>query len=223
MKYLDVEQYTDEWKEKRSGIPTASNAHLFITPGGKPTSPDNKEKRKYLCRLVAERVLGHALPERFEGNEHTERGHELEPEARKAFTDLTGLKLKNGGFCTTDDGRYGFSPDGLNVTETAAVEIKVVAPWNHVWYMLDGPGDKYKAQVQFQFIVGEGKITKMHFWAYHPPPLAPVHIPSEPDEPYQRMLLTQLELFYADLEAAEAKVRGKGNLMELLREAVAES
>ena len=52
------EQYSDDWFRLRLGIPTASQFHNIVTPLGRPT--DNRERRKYMLRLVAERLLSDA-------------------------------------------------------------------------------------------------------------------------------------------------------------------
>ena len=63
MRVHRIEQGTPEWKKVRLGIPTASWFHTIITPLGKPT--DNRERKKYLYRLVAERILQQPMPDSF--------------------------------------------------------------------------------------------------------------------------------------------------------------
>ena len=198
------------------GIPTASNFHLFMTPGGKPTQPDNKERRQYMYRLVAERILQEPMPPRFKGNEHTEHGQEFEDEAAQQFTARIRAELAPGGFVTTDDGHYGCSPDRLLKGLNAAIEIKAPAAWTHVGYMIDGPGDRYRAQVQGQIMIGE--FQAVHFWSYHPR-FAPVHIISGPDERYIARLRNELDLFFEEMLGVEDWVRRKGNIAEVVKEA----
>jgi len=217
MKFHEVEQYSTEWWRVRMGIPTASNFHLFMTPGGKPTAPDNKERRKYLYRLVAERILQEPMPPRFEGNEYTERGREMEDEAAKAFSERTGLSVMPGGFMTTDNGRYGCSLDRL--MKIGAVEIKAPAAWTHIQYLVEGPGDRYKPQVQGQLMIS-GFIT-VDFWSWHPR-FAPVHIMTKSDERYQARLRQELGLFCEELDNVEEYVRRHGNVAEVVKMAVEE-
>lgn len=217
MKFHKVEQYSDEWWRVRMGIPTASNFHLLMTPGGKTTAPDNKERRKYLYRLVAERILEEPMPPRFEGNEYTEHGKRMEGEAAEAF--LPGRMLRPGGFMTTDDGRYGCSLDRI-VGAREAVEIKAPAAWTHIQYMIEGPGDRYRAQVQGQLLVSG--FEQVHFWSWHPR-LAPVHIGVEPDGSYMARLHNELKLFCDELDRTEDYVRRKGNLAEVVKLAVTEA
>jgi YqaJ-like viral recombinase domain len=232
MKFHAVEQYSTEWWQVRLGIPTASNFHLFMTPGGKPTAPDNKERRKYLYRLVGERILGEPAPPRFEGNEYTERGRDMEEEAAKAFSKALNGGLAPGGFMTTDDGRYGCSLDRLTtlwpLAEAVevkapapwmrkfadAVEIKAPAPWTHIQYMVEGPGDRYKPQVQGQLMISEFQF--IHFWSWHPR-FPPVHIVTLPDERYIARLRQELDLFCEELDNVERFVRRQGNVAEVVK------
>jgi len=213
MKFYQVDQYTKEWSELRKGMPTASFAHLFITPDGKPKNPDTQERKRYLYKLVAERILQIPMPSSFDGNEHTERGHALEERATQSFFAQSGYKVAPGGFCRTDDGRYGCSPDGLMRNKREALEVKCPAVWTHMQYMCEGPGDKYKAQVQMQIMIGE--FDCVHFWSYHPD-FAPVHVVTLPDERYIARLHEQLDLFYQEIQSKEGYVRRHGNVGELI-------
>lgn len=216
MKFHKVEQYSDEWWRVRMGIPTASNFHLLMTPGGKTTAPDNKERRKYLYRLVAERILEEPMPPRFEGNEYTERGRDMEATAAQAFADRMGVELEPGGFMSK--GAFGCSVDRLWRAHKTAVEIKAPAAWTHIQYLVDGPGDRYKPQVQGQMLVTG--YEEIHFWSYHPR-FAPVHISTSPDERYMARLQNELDLFCDELDKTEDYVRRKGNLAEVVKLAVA--
>ena len=143
MKFLsDVEQNTTEWKRLRLGIPTASNFHYIITPLGKPV--DSRERKKYIYRLVAERILQEPMPERFEGNEWTERGQVLEDRAAEAFAKQMGCAILPGGLVTTDDARIACSPDRVVNRKKVweAVEVKCPAAWNHIQHMVEGPGER---------------------------------------------------------------------------------
>lgn len=216
MKFHECEQYSPGWWQARLGIPTASNFHLFITPGGKPTTPDNKERRKYLYRLVAERILEVPMPPRFEGNEHTEHGRDMEGEAAAIFSQAVKRNLMPGGFMTADSGRYGCSLDRLMARDGVweGVEIKAPAAWTHIQYLIEGPGDRYKPQVQGQLMVSE--FQSVHFWSWHPR-FAPVHIVVEPDERYMHRLRQELDLFCEELAKTEDWVRRQGNVAEVVR------
>ena len=213
------EQYTPEWTRLRLGKPTASEFHLIITPAGKTT--DNRERRKYLFRLVAERLLGQAMNDGFESY-WMKRGSDLEEQALEVFIkSMKFLRGRKAGFFTALDNKVGASPDYVlnETTETAlglGLEIKCPAPYTQVEYLIDGPGDKYKAQVQGQLFVCSWHL--MHFWAWHP--LMPaVHMITIRDEIYIAKLVSALKQFCEEVDAAEAFARGQGvyRLAEKLR------
>jgi hypothetical protein len=207
MKFTAVEQYTDQWRRLRMGRPSASKFHLLITPEGKPRNPDTVERKRYLYKLVAERILKTPMPDSFEGNEHTERGHLLEARARSSLEKKLEQQISEGGFCLHDNLRYGCSPDGLLSNRREAVEIKAPAAWTHIQYICEGPGDKYKAQVQGHILIGE--FDCCHFWSYHPD-FAPVYICTLPDEKFIGALRKQLDLFFEEVLAKEEYVRRHG-------------
>jgi hypothetical protein len=69
--------------------------------------------KDYAFRLAIERISGSSLDEdRFE-TWSMRRGHELEPQARRAHEIASGHMVKPCGFVKTDDGRFGCSADGL--------------------------------------------------------------------------------------------------------------
>lgn len=214
MKFTAVEQYSAEWQRMRMGRPSASKFHLLISPEGKPKSPDLVERKRYLYKLVAERILGVPMPDaEFAGNEYTERGHALEARARSALAQKLKCQISDGGWCTTDDLRFGCSPDGLMRNRREGAEIKAPAAWTHIQFMCEGPGDRFKAQMQGQILIGE--FDCVHFWSYHPD-FAPVHVVTLPDEKFIAALQKQLILFWEEIAAKEAFVRRHGNVKELI-------
>jgi hypothetical protein len=212
MKIHRIEQGTPEWKKVRLGIPTASWFHLLLTPAGKPS--ENRERKKYLYRLVAERILQQPMPDSFV-NAWMERGSDLEEAAARELVKRLHVDLLPGGFVTDDTGSMGCSPDRL-IGAHEAVEIKVPSPWVHIGNMLDGPNggardthspDKYKAQVQGQILIGE--FRAVHFYSWNPG-LPEVYVQTLPDDRYLKALSTQLGLFLEELDYTEDYVRKLG-------------
>ena len=198
----------------RLGIPTASNFHCIITPGGKPAA--GRERKTYMYQLVAERIMETRL-ERFKGNEHTQWGVEHEAEAAAALSWYLREDLIPVGFITANDGRWGCTPDRALRGKREAVEIKCPStPWTHIEYMVDGPGEKYRPQVQGQLLIGE--FEAIHFWAWHPR-FASVYVRTVRDEKYLETMRELLSIFSDELDRTEAWVRRQGNMAELLVEA----
>jgi hypothetical protein len=220
MKFIQVEQNSDEWRRERLGKPTASNFHLIITPLGKPV--DSRERKLYKYRLVAERILGEPVPSQFEGNDATKRGLDMEPRAVSALEATLGKTAEPGGFIMDDDERIGCSPDRVITRDFKrvssrwqGVEVKCPLPWTHIGHMIDGPGDKYKPQVQGQIWIG--RFEAVHFWSYHPS-FAPVHIVTIPDRGYIEKMRNLVQLFCDEVDAAESWVRRHGNVEQIVQE-----
>lgn len=212
MKIYRVEQGTSEWKNLRLGVPTASWFHTIITPGGKPS--ENRERKKYIYRLVAERLLRQPMPDNFV-NSWMERGSDLEEAAARGLAKQLGVALHPGGFVTDDKGRAGCSPDRLITVSkkfSEAAEIKVPSPWAHLANLCEGPGDKYKPQVQGQLMIGE--FQAVHFYSWNPN-LPARYLMTIRDDKYIRTLETLLDLFLEEVDQTEDYVRRQGDVAEL--------
>lgn len=188
----DFEQGSLEWHQCRAGIPTASEYSNVITGTGKPAN--TASVKRYARRLAAEAYAGRAL-DNWDGNYHTRRGKELEPDACDLYALLKDVEPVVVGFITTDDGRYGCSPDRL-VLDQGLLEVKCLSTEEHVSFLTyynkhktAPPG--YTQQVQGQMMVAERSWADQLF--YHP------HLPSiivnqMVDPVFQRDLKKQLSL-----------------------------
>lgn len=220
-KYHHCEQYSDEWASLRIGIPTASSFDRIITPTGIPTT--GKERLAYKYRLVAERLLHQCMDDHFE-NYWMRRGSEMEAQALEAFKERVKkfYGMRKVGFFTALDGKVGASPDGMLLLkeesglESHGIEIKCPAPFTQVQYLLKGPEDKYKAQLQGQMFVC--KWQQMHFWSFHPS--MPSHYEVfHRNDAYIAKMEKELLAFCAEVDEAEDHCRGLGSfrLAERLR------
>lgn len=203
MKIIDCDQGSVEWYRARIGIPTASEFHQIVTPAKGLLS---KSSRKYAYRLIAERLLNRPM-ESVEGQQWMERGKELEPKAAAQYQFVHDVELARVGFITTDDGMIGASPDRIVKGTAAGVEIKVPSPTVHIGYMLDGPGDDYRPQVQGQNWVCE--FDYVDFYSYSDVMPARV-IRTGRDEPYIALLRDALEQFNIQLLVMLQKAREMG-------------
>lgn len=189
-----------EWYQLRAGKVTASEADSLLTPLFKVK--EGERVHTYLCTKVAE-AFGQVLPQ-FSSWE-TEQGQILEDEARKWYAfEYESERLHNVGFCESDDGRSGCSPDAL-IGDEGGLELKCPQHTNHVRYLLDGvlPKD-YAVQVHFSMFVTGRKWWK--FVSYHRkfPPFV-LHVPR--DEAIQAKIGEALKAFYAKFDTAMATVR----------------
>lgn len=204
MKIIDCEQGTSEWLHARLGIPTASEFHRIITAAKGDLS---KSARKYAHELVAEILLGRPLDDALDNLKWIARGKLLEPQAVQQYEFTTDTETSAVGFITTDCGRLGCSPDRLVIGQRGAVEIKCTAPQTHTGFLVDGPGDDYRQQVQGQLAIAE--LEWVDLYAFHPT-LPPVTIRTYRDEPYIAKLRAALTEFLAMRDEMLKKARASG-------------
>lgn len=141
MKFIDIQQNTDEWMELRIGKATASQFACFMANYGKPFGDPAK---RYALQIALERINGIKDEQGF-SNDHMERGKEQEPVARMLYEELHFVEVLNGGFF--DCGEYGDSPDGL-VGTYGGIEIKsVIAPTHYATLQRGSFDPAYKWQL----------------------------------------------------------------------------
>jgi len=195
--FTDIKQNSPEWLQARAGIPTASQFSKILAKG------EGKTRREYLMKVAGEKLTGQPM-ESF-SNEHTERGHTMEAEARDLYAFQTGAALDRVAFIR--NGRAGASPDSLIGTDGGA-EIKTKLP--HLLGELilkDEFPPEHKAQVQ-----GTLWISKRQWWdiaVYWPGmPLFVKRV--QRDEPYIQRLATEVDRFNAELDEVVSQIRRRG-------------
>lgn len=200
---LDAEQGSQVWVEARLGIPTASAFSRIVTPGGKLSA----QRGGYLAELLAEWALGYPVAD-WGGNEHTERGHVLEPDAFGFYSFVRGVDPSKVGICYRDEDRLvGASPDFL-VGDEGIGELKCPEAGKHLLWLARGicPNEHYP-QVQGQLWVTQRPWCD--FMSYYPelPPFL-VRVFPEPD--YQAALDTHLPVFVREVLEGREKLREMG-------------
>lgn len=198
----DLEQGTDEWRQVRCGIATASAFDRIVTPAKCQLSAQSDG---YLRELLAEWVSGE--PADTFSNQWTERGSVIESEARDYYAFARDVDVAQVGFVYLDDKRMvGASPDGL--PGDGLLEIKCPKPSTHIGYLLKGemPND-YRAQVQGSLMVTERPWCDFLSYCPNIPPLL---IRVERDEAYITKLRTAVQQFVEKLEAGRDALRERG-------------
>lgn len=184
----DLDQYSSDWLAIRAGLPTASSADKLITSTGNPS----KQIKDYAAQLAADKFAGRTL-DVWEGNSATQRGHDLEQQARDYFQMITDIEVKEVGFVTDSLMRVGCSPDGMlpdgNILEiknlTAKKHVQALAYYNKYGRQLT----TNVSQVQFQMMVCEASKA---FLLYHHPDLPSLIITVASKEPFHLALKGQI-------------------------------
>lgn len=116
------EQGSEAWLACRAGVITASrfkDAREKLK-GGQPSS----KATGYAAQVALERIAGRPVDKFFETWQMRE-GKEQEGLARIAYEAQTGNLVHEVGFFTTEDRRFGYSPDGMS-GEDGLIEIKTI-------------------------------------------------------------------------------------------------
>lgn len=181
------EQGTLEWRREKMGVPSASMFHKIVTPKG--ILSRGKTTRKYRADLLFEWLTGE--PADVGSSGFMDRGSKLEGEARADYAFKRNVAVREVGFCTTNDRRYGCSPDGL-IGKDGCLELKCKGGGNHVLALLQDDPDEYRPQVQGQLLVLEREWNDRVFWH---PNIKDVPFRFTRDEPFIKTLSAALDEF----------------------------
>ncbi len=193
MKIFDMPQGSTEWLEVRKGVVTASEADALVTPLWKLRTGDGVET--YLFKKLCERIIGWQ-PE-FAGTFEMNQGHVIEKIALPWFNFTYDTNARRVGFCLSDDGRCGCSPDAL-LDEDGGLEIKAPQPPAHLKYLLRGEvPPEYLAQVHFSmFVTGRPSWTFLSYSRQFPALVVEV----KRDERIQEVLRAAVDSFLAKFD-----------------------
>ena len=192
------DQYSEEWWEARRGLPTSSQFSRIVKSNGDPST----QRKAYLYECAAVRITG-IYKESFTSAAMQE-GHDREELSRWIYAMDRECIVDEVGFCISDCGRWGASPDGL-IGEDGLLELKNPSAHTHVGYLLDGklPTD-YVQQVQGELFVTEREWAD--FCSYSPKlPLFIVRV--NPDAEFLRKLEAALVEFCEELDAVCSKIQ----------------
>lgn len=197
---FDFEQGTREWQLARGAMPTASRFKDVMAKG------EGKTRSKYMRQLIGQRMTGEA-PEGF-SNFHTERGTEMEPEARNAYAFMHDVEPLQVGFVANHNlltiGPVGCSPDSL-IGDVGALEIKTRLPDLQIELLLaDRVPPEHIAQIQGCMWVCEREWCDfVSYWPKLPMFTKRVYR----DEKYIKNLAGEVAAFWDELLTLENKLR----------------
>lgn len=198
---FDCAQGSEEWFAHRMGIPTASEFSTVMAKGR--GGGESKTRKTYLYKLAGEVLTGKPM-EHF-SNQHTERGHEMEPEARELYAFMRDVDPQIVGFVR--NGNKGCSPDSL-IASDGMVEIKTKLAHLQIDCLLCGEvPPEHKAQCQGALWVAEREwIDFVSYW-----PDLPLHVHREyRDEEYIAKLAAAVDEFNDELAQVVERIRAMG-------------
>lgn len=196
MIFHNVEQNSPEWDALRIGRFTASNfGDLFM---GEKT----KGYKDLIYRVAFERLTGEKADTGFT-NKWTDRGHELEAEAKGWYELETYNKVHNGGFFEYNDW-IGASPDGF-VGNDIVFEGKAPKFNTQIGYLLyKGLPDIYYYQVHGQMLVTNRQLC--HFVSYHPK-FKNLFLEIKRDKEIDELILEKLSKAIKEVEQIMSKLK----------------
>lgn len=200
----NLEQRSAEWVAARLGKVTASRVAdvMARTKTGYGASRAN-----YMAELLCER-LTNTQAYRFTSAE-MQRGTDLEPEARTAYSFIHSKTVEETGFVIHPRiANFGASPDGL-IGEDGLVEIKCPSSATHIEYLLSGdvPG-KYNTQMQAQMAcTGRAWCDFVSYDSRLPEELHLFVRRVKRDPAFIATMEQEIRTFLAELDAMESKLR----------------
>jgi predicted phage-related endonuclease len=198
---FDCAQGTPEWFACRMGIATASEFDTVMAKG-KGGAP-SVTRRTYMLKLIGERMTG--KPMYRYTNDHMERGHEMEDEARQLYAMVADVEPVKVGFIRREAPGFecGASPDSL-IGDSGLLEIKTKLPHLQLEVLLAGRvPSEHMAQIQGQlWVSGREWLDFVSYWPGLPLFRKRVHR----DQVYIERIASAVRDFNAELEATMAKV-----------------
>lgn len=194
---FNMDQGGDEWFQARLGIPTASKFATVMAKG------EGKTRSEYMRKLAGEIITGE-VTESF-SNSHTERGKEMEDEARQTYAFINSVEPELVGFIRNGD--KGASPDSL-IGVIGGLEIKTALPHIQIDRLeRNRLPPEHKAQVQ-----GNLWISDREWWDFvsYWPRLPMLCVRVFRDEDYIKTMSDEIDRFNDEKAALIERIRSYG-------------
>lgn len=151
-----VEQGTEEWHLEKMGMQSASHAEIYLV-NGKNEHNLGAGLLTYLDE-IADKLAEQSPSFDSWSTASASWGIETEPQARREFSLRNMCGVREYGFISSKEYRYGFSPDGIVLCLEGGLreglEIKCFDSKNHIPIFLSKePPKKVVAQCQFSMMV----------------------------------------------------------------------
>lgn len=206
MKVIDAPQGSPEWFAARIGKVTASRIAAVMSKGRGGDA--SRTRAAYMGELIAETLTGQPASA-FQGNADTERGTELEPDARAVYEVRHNVMVQPVGLVIHPRlERAGASPDGLVDTE-GLLEIKCPRTHAHLDYLLgQEPPAQYVPQMAWQCAcTGRAWVDFASYCPALPDDLKLFVVRYSPSDAYIKELETAVAEFLNEMDEKLAKVQ----------------
>lgn len=195
------EQGSPQWLEMHRGVPTASNFDKIMTTKARKLS---SSILPFCYKLIGQLYYPGPLSEAdvYESDD-MRRGRELEDQARRAYSLVKDVAVRQVGFVMDDASQFGCSPDGL-VGNDGGLEIKCPRLSKHAEYLHAGVlPDDYACQVHGSLIVTGRQWWDFMSYAHGLPPLIVRVVPGD----FTLALRKALHQFWAQYAAIKAEMQ----------------
>jgi hypothetical protein len=205
LKFIDVEQNSDEWYSLRAGRITGSNFPKIMA---NYPNAFGEPAKQYAINIAIERITGKPVQTGYK-NEHMDRGHEQEPLAIIEYENIHFCDTQPGGFYYNDF--IGCSPD-FRVYDEGLGEVKSHLPHIHFKNVKRGNIDpQYKWQIwgNLKFI-NRNWIDYVSFCGNYPPgnQIFTCRIKKEDCSEQFKALDKRIDEFMILVDKCEKEIRG---------------
>lgn len=160
MKVFTFDQRSDEWRQARCGLLTASVMGDMLatvkTPGKEAAA-----RRDLKLRLVCERLTGQPQERSFQSDD-MRHGVDVEPFGITAYEARTKRFVEPVGFVAHDELLVGCSPDGCIGEWEGGLEVKCPKTATHIGYLKAG---KVPSEYEGQCLTGLW-LTGAQWWDF---------------------------------------------------------
>lgn len=199
--YDEIDQGSDEWRELRRGVPTASEFSAILAKG------EGKTRKAYMLRLASEILTGE-VADTYESADMI-RGREQEPEARDLYAFMEGHAPRRVAFIANHGA--GCSPDSL-IGDDGALEIKTRKPALQIELLLANRfPPEHRAQCQGVLWIAERDWIDLAVYS----PKLPLFVTKVlRDEAYIKDLAAAVAQFNDELAETVERIRRIGGMAE---------
>jgi len=179
MKYLNIEQCSQEWFEYKAGKISGTRFGQMIS----------SRENSIVPQLIDETLNGYVEPSDYE-DEDILFGKENESIAIDLYEEMSGLKFERGGVIQSGLMKLSMSsPDGISFGEKKiVVEVKCTRNGHvHISRFLKGIDTSHKPQIINYFFSSDMVVDEVHFISY---------CPYRPERPIVVNIVTKDTLIY---------------------------